>query len=323
MSGNSPEMSVVIVTPDRYETIRKTVEHLRAQTVKDRLELVIVAPSAAQLALDDSALKDFFQFRVVAVGEISSIARAHAAGIRQASAPVVVLSEDHSFPEPGWAAALIERHRQPWAVVGPVVRNANPDSLMSWADFLLGYGTWLEPTPAGEINYLPGHNSSYKRALLLDYDRELEAMLEAEFVLHGDLQAKGHRLYLEPAAKTAHLNFARLVPWVPYLVHAGRVFAAARARPWSVLRRLLYAGGAPLLPLVRLWRIRSEIRRPGRPAALWPRVLPALVVGLTLDTVGQVLGYALGAGNASQKLFYFEFHRDRYLAKRDRQTQAM
>ena len=46
MSGSSPQMSVVIVTPDSYETIRKTVEHLRAQTVKDRLEIVIVAPSA-------------------------------------------------------------------------------------------------------------------------------------------------------------------------------------------------------------------------------------------------------------------------------------
>jgi hypothetical protein len=146
----------------------------------------------------------------------------------------------------------------------------------------------------------------------LDYDRELEAMLEVEFIFHGDLQAKGHRLYLEPAAKTAHLNFARLVPWTPYLVYAGRVFAAARARQWSLLRRLLYAGGAPLIPLVRLWRIRSEIRRPGRPADLWPRVLPALVVGLTLDAVGQTLGYALGAGDASQKLFSFEFHRDRY-----------
>src|SRR5713101_2628928 len=320
MSGSSPEMSVVLVTPDRYETIRKTVEHLRAQTVKDRLELVIVAPSAEQLALNDSEVNDFFQFRIVAVGEIRSIARAHAAGIRQASAPVVVLSEDHSFPEAGWAEALIERHRQPWAVVGPVVRNANPDSLMSWADFLLGYGTWLEPAPAGEINYLPGHNSSYKRAILLEYNRELEAMLETEFVLHRDLQAKGHRLYLEPAAKTAHLNFAQLAPWMPYLVHAGLVFAAARARQWSLLRRLLYISGAPLIPLVRLWRIRSEIRRPGRPSHLWPRVLPALVVGLTVDTVGQMLGYALGAGQASQKLFYFEFHRDRYLAKRNRQS---
>ena len=318
MSGSSPEMSVVIVTPDRYETIRKTVQHLRAQTVNDRLELVIVAPSAGQLGLDDRELKDFFQFRVVEVGAINSIARAYAAGIRQASAPVVVLSEDHSFPETRWAEALIERHREPWAAVGPAVRNANPDGLISWADFLLGYGAWLDPAPAGEIDHLPGHNSSYKRAILLDYDPELEALLEAECVLHSDLMRRGYRFYLEEAAKTAHLNFGRVSPWIPYLVQAGRVFAAARARRWPLRRRMLYAGGAPLIPFVRLWRIRSDIRRPGRPAHLWPRVVPALLMGLTLDAVGQALGYAFGAGSAGQKLSSFEFHRDRHAAEPSR-----
>jgi hypothetical protein len=296
------------------------VEHLRAQTVKDRLELVIVATSATEVAVGDSLLRDFFHVQVVSVGEVTSIAQAHAAGIRQASAPIVVLAEDHSFPEAGWAEALIERHQEPWAVVGPVVRNANPDSLMSWADFLLGYGTWLDPTPGGQSNYLPGHNSSYKTALLVDYGPDLEDMLEAEFVLHGDLRAKGHRLYLEPGARTAHLNFAQLAPWMPYLIHAGRAFAAARARAWSRSRRLLYVAGAPLIPLVRLWRIRGELRRPGRPAELWPRVVPALVVGLTVDTVGQMLGYGFGAGKANQKLFSFEFHRDRYCATRDPQS---
>src|SRR5882724_9114742 len=121
MSRPSPEMSVVIVTPDSYETIRKTVEHLRAQTVKDRLEIVIVAPSAEQATPAGRELNDFSRFRIVPVGAIESIARAHAAGIRQASAPVIVLAEDHSFPEPGWAEALIEGHRQPWAAVGPVL----------------------------------------------------------------------------------------------------------------------------------------------------------------------------------------------------------
>jgi glycosyltransferase involved in cell wall biosynthesis len=317
MNRGAPEVSVVIVTPDCYETIRKTMRHLRAQTARERLEVVIVASSLQRLALDDRELEDFFQFRVVEVGEIRSMAAALAAGIRQASAPVVVISEDHSFPETGWAEALIERHRGPWAAVGPVVRNANPDGLISWADFFLGYGAWLDPTPAGEIQHLPGHNSSYKRAILLDYDRELEAMLEAEFILHEAMRAKGYRLYLEPAAKTAHVNFGRLVPWIPYLVHAGRVFAAARARQWSARRRLVYAVGAPLIPLVRLWRIRADIRRPGRPAHLWPRIVPALMVGLTLDTIGQMLGYALGAGNASQKLYPFEFHRDRHAAHQD------
>ena len=40
-----PEMSVVVVTPDRYETIRKTIRHLKAQTVREKLEIVFVAPS--------------------------------------------------------------------------------------------------------------------------------------------------------------------------------------------------------------------------------------------------------------------------------------
>jgi hypothetical protein len=317
MAGRSPELSVVIVTPDCYETIRKTMGHLRAQTARDRLEIVMVAPSTRQLGLCDRELLDFSRVSVAEVGEIDSIARAYAAGIRQATAPVVVLSEDHSFPEPGWAATLIERHREDWAVVGPVVGNANPDGLISWADFLLGYGTWLDPVPGGEVSHLPGHNSSYKRAILRDFDADLEAWLEAECVLHWELKASGHRFYLEPGAKTAHLNFGELRPWIPYLVHAGRVFAAARSRHWSLGRRLLYGGGAPLIPLVRLRRIRSELCRPGRPRELWPRVVPALLIGLIFDAAGQMMGYALGAGRAGRKLSSFEFHRDRHVAKRD------
>src|SRR5262249_40349361 len=164
------------------------------------------------------------------------------------------------------------RHRGPWTIVGPAVRNANPDGLISWTDFLLGYGAWLDPLPAGEIDHLPGHNSSYKRAILREYDAELDAWLEAECVLHWELTKRGHRFYLEAAAVTSHLNFGRVSSWLPYLVHAGRVFAAARARRWPLRTRVLYAAGAPLIPLVRLWRIRADVHRPGRPVQLWPKI---------------------------------------------------
>src|SRR6185369_9617736 len=53
-STTQAEMSVVIVTPDTYETIRKTMRHVRAQSARDRLEVVIVAPSAADVVLDDA-----------------------------------------------------------------------------------------------------------------------------------------------------------------------------------------------------------------------------------------------------------------------------
>jgi GT2 family glycosyltransferase len=316
---SSPEMSVVIVTPDHYNTICRTIGYLRAQTVRERLEVVIVAPSADTLEVNEAELKDFFQFRVVEVGKIRSVAQANAAGIRQASAPVVAFVEEHSYPDPGWAEALIEAHRQPRAAVGPVVRNANPGSLVSWADFLIAYGPWMDPSPTGAVDFLPGHNSSYKRAILLNYGTELEAMLESESVLHWDLQAKGYQLYLEPAAKISHLNFGLLSSWIPAQFYNGRLFAATRAQRWSPLRRLLYTGGVPLIPVVRFRRILQQLCRSDQRRNLPPRVLPTVILGLVVSAVGEMMGYALGAGDAKQRLSNFEFHRYQHLAERDRQ----
>jgi GT2 family glycosyltransferase len=314
-----PEMSVVLVTPDGYETIRTTMKHLRAQTVRDRLEIVIVAPSVDALHLDHTELQGFLRFRVVEVGEVRSIAEGNAAGVRQASAPVVALAEDHSYPDPHWAAALIRAHRRPWAAVGPAVRNANPKSVTSWADFLIAYGPWSEPAAAGEIDHLPGHNSSYKRAILLDYGPELEAMLGAESVLHWDLRARGYRLYLEPRAKIAHLNFGLLSSLTRAQFHGGRLFAAVRAQRWPALRRLLYTAGALLIPFVRLRRILQQLPRSARRQYSALRILPVLLCGLTVSALGEGMGYALGPGDAGEKLSHFEFHRVHHLARRDRQ----
>jgi hypothetical protein len=310
---NVPDLSAIVVTPDTYETIRKTIGYLKRQTVKHRLELVIVAPSITALDLDSADLKEFMETQIVEIGAIRSIASAYAAGIRQAKAPIVVLTEDHSFPNPNWAEILIEAHQKPWAAVGPMVCNGNPDSMVSWADFFIAYGQWSNPTGAEVIDHLPGHNSSYKRDLLLEYGPNLEAMLEAESVLHWDLRAKGYQLYLEPAAKTAHLNFAFLSSWLPIQFWAGRQFGATRAHHWSLLRRLMFVGAAPLIPLVRLWRIQKHIRRSGEPQTLLYRILPTLILGLVLDGLGQMIGYGLGAGDSIQKAAKYEFHREHYI----------
>ena len=201
--GRSPAMSVIITTPDSYDTIRALVRALRLQTARDVLELVIVAPSAAAIRGDVADLKDFRCWRIVELGVLRTVAQAKTAGIRCATSPVVVLTEDHCFPDPGWAHALIEAHREDWAAVGPAMDNGNPHSLISWADFILGYGPWFNPPGAAEVDLLPGHNTSYKRDLLLSYGERLEALLGAETTLHQDLRARvrgGARAQLAAAA---------------------------------------------------------------------------------------------------------------------------
>ncbi|HEX8473057.1 MAG TPA: glycosyltransferase [Pyrinomonadaceae bacterium] len=313
-----PELSVVVVTPDTYDTVRKTVRHLRAQAKREVLEIVLVAPSADRLQLDVAEMGDFFGHKIIEVGHMSSTARARAAGVRAASARVVAFVEDHAFPAPGWAEALIHRHREDWAAVGPVMTNANPRSTTSWANLLIEYAQWLEPDEGGEREHLPGHNGSYKRDILLPYGDRLEAMLDAESILHWDLRARGHRLWLEPKARTFHQNFSVPFSSIPLRFNGGRLFAASRSRAWSLPRRALFTVAAPLIPFVRCLRIVRELSRPGRPRHMLPRLLPALIVGLAFDGAGEMVGYALGAGDAMRKLSDMEFHRERYLSEGDR-----
>jgi hypothetical protein len=309
------EMSIILITPDSYETIRRTVGALRRQTVRERLELVIVGPSTDRLAIVESDLEGFAGRQIVEIGELTSSSVARAAGIRAAAAPVVAFAEDHSFPAPDWAEALLARHREPWAGVGPEIQNANPATTVSWANLLIDYGEFAAPAEFGERHHIPGHNSSYKREILLAYGKALSDRLESESPMQWDLQSKGYRFCVEPEARTFHLNYERFAPSCVMRFHVGRLFAANRARDWSLGRRAFYALASPLIPLVRLARIMQHIRRiHPRPGPL--QLLPVAALLLVVDGLGELVGYAMGSGRIMQAVSDEEFHRERFFRKR-------
>ena len=313
------DMSVIVITPDNYETIRPLMNHLLAQTVRDCLEVVLVGPSLHQLQPDPGVRNRFSGFQMVnyPVGESETHARV--AGIRAASAPVVALTEDHSFPQPGWARALIEAHRQSVAAVGPMMQNANPDSRVSRANLCIEYADWLGTRPTGMVSHLPGHNSSYKRDVLLAYGNELPRWLEAETVLHWDLGSKGHPLYLEPNAFVKHLNFSRLYPSLELRFYSGRQFAGRRADNWPVWQRVVYAVAAPLIPLVRLLRIFDVLKADaGTNGQGFSSFIAVVMLLLLFDAMGEMVGYIRGVGMAPQWITTIDFHRKRFLNAADR-----
>jgi hypothetical protein len=163
------------------------------------------------------------------------------------------------------------------------------------------------------------HHTAYKRKVLMEFGPLLEKLLETDLTLNSELRARGYKLCLEPAAKSYHMNCSRFMSYLRVEYYGGRLFGAARARyeAWSIFRRLLYIGGTPLIPIVRLWRIWREIRRSGRQRQLLPNVLPTLMAGLVGHTLGEVTGYALGSGDAAQQRVTFELSRYRHVVKQD------
>jgi predicted dehydrogenase len=313
-----PRLSVILSAKQRWDLVRRTVQRLRAQTCRDRIELVLVSVGAS-LDIPAAEVAGFYSVHQITAPASASVAQANAAGIRAASSDVVALAEDHCFPEPDWAAALIAAHTRGFAAVGPEIANANPGSVVSWCDYLIGYGPWMSPCRPGCVPFLPGHNSSYRRSVLLEYGDGLEAMLESETVMHFDLAAHGHSLYLEPAARAAHVNFAQWGVWIPVQYHCGRVFAGSRAAHWSLSRKLFYGLASPLIPLVRAARICRELLQPGRPKQRLPKLLPALLFGLAMDGLGQMTGYVAGPGESAARLADYEYDRLRFVRPEDRQ----
>jgi hypothetical protein len=160
------------------------------------------------------------------------------------------------------------------------------------------------------MDLLPGHNTSYKRALLLEYGDELDRLLESETVLFWDLRRRGHTLLCEPAARVAHTNSARFDVYLPVMWHLGRVFAATRAANWSLPRRLAYAAATPAVPAIRFGHtVHAAVRNraPLRPLLL---SLPIMFAGLVVDFVAQAAGALLGPGASLDALAALEFHRD-------------
>lgn len=310
MESTSPAMTFALLTQDGFATIARTVSRVAAQDEAGVIELLVVTDKPENVRPAPEAIAAFHSFRVVSANMENGSGRARSEAVRQASAPIIAFGEDHCFPDVGWAAALIDAHRGDWAAVGPVVTNANPTTIVSWADLLMGYGDWLAPGFSGTRPHLPGHNSSYKRKPLLDVGEELPELIEAESPLQWRLREQGYELYQESQARAAHTNFERWGVWLHVLFHAGRVFAATRSLSWSLPHRVLFAAAAPLIPLVRFQRhIRQAFRARWR-VPFVARVAPVLMVGLAVDAVGQFMGVLFGAGRSRAELVDWEFRRN-------------
>lgn len=305
-------MSVVVVT-DHYRTIRHLISCLNAQTVRNQLEVVIVAPASTDLGLDQKALEGFARVQVIEVERIKPMSAGRAAGVRAATAPIIFLGETHSFPHPGFAEALIEAHAKPWDAVVPGLANANPESALSWASFLMDYGQWLEALPAGQIPGGPTWNVAYRRDVLLDVGDKLDSALS-----HGDelavaLHARGHRAYFEPSAKLDHANISQPVWWFQQRYLSGLMVASSRKARWPRSKCLMYICASPLIPFVVLSRLIRPLKSLARSGTLPLATPPLLIAGAIARTIGEVVGYARGPGaNSQDRMDEYELHKLRF-----------
>lgn len=292
-------MSVVLVADD-WARILPVLDRLEKQTIKDGIEIVLVLPLEEAGKVEAPALREHGTIRLVGVESVLPLGSARAEGVRAATAPFVFIGETHSFPHPGMAQTLIAAHAAGWGVVVPAFYNANPDGAPSWAGFLAGYAAWTDGVPAGEIESAPLFNVSYRKPFLMGLGDRLPHLLTEGEQMATELRAGGQRICFEPAAGIDHANISFLSSLLRQRFLAGRVIAGGRSASWTRPRRLAYALGSPLIPIVLLGRYRSGIWRTIRRRRPPASTLPVLVLGSIVEAAGEMLGYACGVGSPAR-----------------------
>jgi glycosyltransferase involved in cell wall biosynthesis len=304
----TPELSVVVVVGPRRARAASCLRSLLADGLGDRLELIVVdvePAGAAPLAGADDP-----RVRVLRLPPATTFATARVAGVGAARGAVVAFLEEHCRVLPGWGEALLRAYASgPWSGVGTRIENANPGRGTSDITGLLAYHYFYPPLASGEVEFLPGHNASFRRDVLLAYADRLERLLRSDIVFHRRLRADRHRLYVAADAAIAHLNEVSAASRGRGIASWYRLFANERAREfrWPRARRWAYALACPALPLYYAWTAWRAVR------AHRPQYLPILrlhagtvaVSGLAAAW-GMATGLLLGNGDAELRFSRFE-----------------
>jgi hypothetical protein len=310
---NKERMSIVIAALDSYGEIRSLLYCLEKQTIRKRLEILVVCSTLDQLKPPNFLLHNSGDIKIIEGGENILLNEARALGIRESRSPYVAILEDHCFPEPDWAYHILSRLTEGWTGVGAAIALANPQTILAQAAILIGYGQWHPPLKSGEAEYIPGHNSAFVRDVLLERENRLEIDMVASSLMQAELRKKGHRLYIEGKALMRHWDCSTWSGMLKIFIPVGQSLAAIRSMNWKPLKRILYGFATPLIATVRWYRSWvSYFRIHKIHSYSFFAPLFAIFIGLTWS-FGEFLGFWFGFRDSFVKVSNNERNRPRYL----------
>ena len=305
-----PLLSTILLVPRRFDELTGAVAHLQAQTIRPRIQVLVVVVAGHETDVDAAAFDEFWGVEVVVVPSIPTVARAVAAAVAVASGEFVTLLEDHVFVEPEWAARICSAFDGGCAAVAPLMHNANPSTATSWANFLVCFNEAIAFDEPREIENGPGHNTVYRLSVLKQYEGEdLGHLLQTERNFHYRLRADGHIIRAEPRARLRHTNISIPSQALRQGFLGGVMFAQYRSATMSFPEKVARTVLGPAVPSIRLARMAAARWRTGRsygaPMAGWLLVPAALAA----HAAGEMVGYWRLLGNIEATYEFFELHR--------------
>ena len=292
------KLSVVIAAWNDVALLAGCLASLRGQA--DRPDTEIIVASNYDARSKEIVESRFPYVKHIDMPESATVPELRAAGIAESSGEIVALLEDHCVLYEGWCSEIKRAHDLAYSVVGGSVENGSCEKLLDWAVYFYDYGKYMQPNEAGTVDSLSGNNVSYKRSTLEQVEESFRDGFYETFI-HGELKRRGHTLYLMPSAIVYHKKSYKTSKAVAECYHHARSFAGMRVVNSAISKRLMFALGSLLLPALLPSRIVLRMLRKQRHTKELLLSLPHLLLLMTSWSVGELCGYAFGAGTSPRR----------------------
>lgn len=252
-------ISVVIPCFNARETIHKTLEAIRKQTIRESFDVFVIDSSTD--GTDQIIRKYFPDVNLIRLDRQTLPGSGRNLGVQKSTGRIIAFTDSDCVPNPDWLERIVRRHREVETdAVGGAVINGFRRSPTAWISHLIEFSEWTETTPAGFEDNNPSCNLSVKRAVFSEKGLFYTDVFPSEDTLFNwSLKQSGGRLFFDPEVQIVHLSRVGLLKLFGHQKRLGLASAEARRRaglPGKVFVK--YPILCVMLPTIR-W-IRASIR---------------------------------------------------------------
>lgn len=292
---DKPEVSVLIVSYNSGETIRRCLRSVLEQQTGREFEIIVVDSSTD--GTGELVEREFPEVKVHRFSERKYAGGARNIGISVAEADIVAFIDADCLAAPDWLENIAKAHELPHLAIGGAIGNAEPQSMVGWAAYFCEFNKWMPGTPPQWMGDVAGASMTYKKQVIEQCGRFIEGCYCSDTDFHWRLSRDGVQVWFEPSIQVFHIGIGSLTSLLEHEFHHGRSFARIRLRGqgFSSFRRLVYV---LLWPLVLCKLLARVTLRSIRTRAYLPQFLrsaPLTAVTLLSWTLGETVGYLDGS----------------------------
>ena len=208
MRVTEPEVTVVVPTRDRPDSLALCLAALDAQTASS-METVVVDDGRPGNEAVERAVAQSSRSRLLPAPR-SGAAAARNAGVAAARAPLVLFTDDDCTPHPDWAVSLAEELKEGVAAAGMTIAAPTGNRMALASQHVADYLTSASLDSSGRIRFGASSNLGCRTELLraLPFDADYPASGGEDRDWCARLIEAGHELSFVPDALVTHHQHA-------------------------------------------------------------------------------------------------------------------